>query len=74
MVYISTWEEFSKSVQNLYDMDPSKVNKFNSTTLKCKDFINPFLKFRFVSKYRIKSGLYLKATNDQMVNEFNKFI
>ncbi len=27
MVYINNWEEFSKSVQSLYDMDPIKVGK-----------------------------------------------
>ncbi|RNA44941.1 Signal recognition particle 9 kDa [Brachionus plicatilis] len=50
MVYVNSWEEFSKSVESLYFSDP--------------------MKFRFITKFRANSGLFLKVSNDQLCYQY----
>jgi hypothetical protein len=70
MVYLKTWEEFSKAVENVYFADPLNVNillKYLISNLKAS-ISSLQLKCRFVTKYRNNKGLSLKVTNDRVVS------
>ena len=71
MVYINSWEEFSKNAENLYFADPMAVRSammFKSLELNQPLKLIAVLQFRIVTKYRAKDGLYLKVTNDRQVS------
>ena len=73
MVYLTSWEEFSKAVEGLYSADPMKViNVKNFIIIKKITFFFPkiILKCRMVMKYRNKTGLCLKITDNRSVREY----